>query len=1359
MKKNLQALSIHIGVIVLGLLLSIGSMAQNYENGILQGAFRVKLKPHLGESIELTSQNGVQKLTTGVAEIDLMNTQYSAVNMKRIFPYSPKHEAKHQKYGLHLWYEVSISNVAKTQSAILAYSGLESVEICEPIREVHLIHPMSSEELDNSQVLKSAASMPFNDPYLPRQWHYNNTGQTNGLVGADMNAFGAWEITAGSSDVIVSIHDEGVDVEHEDLVDAMWVNEAELNGEPNVDDDGNGFKDDFYGFNFADNMGDITAGHHGSHVAGTVGATNNNGIGVAGVAGGSGNNDGVRLMSCQILGGVSQGNLPASFVYAADNGAVISQNSWGYDQPGYTEEAIHDALKYFINEAGKYAGSPMKGGVVIFAAGNNNYEGDFYPGFYEEVIAVSALGANNTKASYSNYGTWVDVAAPGGDIGEDADMSDDQQEAGYSNGVLSCYAGGAYGYMDGTSMACPHVSGIAALVVAQYGGEGFTNDDLKTHLTTAVKDIYHLEGNEPYIGKLGLGAIDAVLALKNNTGSAPDAVSDLAKVGIAQDFAMIEWSVPADEDDGRPWEFEVLYSKEEITIATLEFARSIKILNENNVGEKVNIEIKDLEALTDYHFSVRAIDRWGNYSDFSNKLMATTNAGPDAEIDPDTKALYFTLDAANTTEATQSFNILNNGEGLLRWGAENHHVETRTYAANLKYPKIKGSGSYSGANIKGLSAGTTSSITTHGQETNSEDISYFNPWANFYFIGEEDTSYTNSAAIRYYASEEHGFNLTEVATMLRFDPERGPVIMEIREGADIVDSKLLYAQEVDEGDETSFIHIPLNEQLFFPQGSYFWIVMHVPSGNRYPLGAGVEIQPELSEMCYMSLNGGKSWAKFEDLYYNNLLVWTMAPVSKYKPEHKYLSISPESGETKSNESSTVDVSVDMSEMINGQYTSNIVLYSNETESSMLRVPATVTLTGHQYNLQSETIVDCGSAILGSANVVTVKVDNIGLGNFDSAVLSCDNSDFTFPNPVLNKISAKSTVEFKVVYKPSQAGNSNAIATISNWKGESYSFNLFGVAAEAPVMEIEPAVLTFDNLTIGDEVQGQFKIKNTGKYPLEYILPAFADADQTIEVDETTHKFGYAGQINFEGNLPSPAYEWTDISTTGTLVEGYDRSKHYFYYPVELDFEFPFFGQRENQVYITNWGTVCFDKNSSFNVRPPSFKQAEMPDRFISAMGNLFDLNDGGSIYYQSFGDRFVVQYDRLVVPVYNPWVGEEIPYELTFQIILYADGNIDFIYNDLGGIDPYIIQSDLVAIEDQLQDDGYLISSMEYPQDVFADHTVVRFVNPGLNLVTECSNAQGIIQIGEEVIIDFKASTDILNVENHQEKLSILSND
>ncbi|MBI9036298.1 MAG: S8 family serine peptidase, partial [Bacteroidales bacterium] len=386
-----------IVLMLMAMILITGSvLGQQYRNGMKQGAVRVKFKPQLSATlngVQPSSVNGV--LHTGIQAFDRVNTKLSAVSMKRVFPYSEKDEAKHKQYGLDLWYEITYTSVFDVKEAVDSYASLEEFSKVEPIRQKifakgdvkYAPAPSSSEE-------------PFNDPYLVSQWHYNNTGKLNeSVAGGDVNLYEGWKIETGKSNVVVCIVDGGIDTDHEDLAANMWFNDAEANGEEGVDDDGNGYVDDINGYNFVTNNGTISDHFHGTHVAGTVAAVNNNKIGVAGVAGGSGNNDGVRLMSSQIFGDAGNStNIPAAIVYGADNGAVISQNSWGYTAPDYAEQIIHDAIDYFIAEAGNYQGSPMKGGTVIFAAGNEDMEGLFYPGCYDSAISVSALAPNLKRA-------------------------------------------------------------------------------------------------------------------------------------------------------------------------------------------------------------------------------------------------------------------------------------------------------------------------------------------------------------------------------------------------------------------------------------------------------------------------------------------------------------------------------------------------------------------------------------------------------------------------------------------------------------------------------------------------------------------------------------------------------------------------------------------------------------------------------------------------------------------------------------------------------------------------------------------------------------------------------------------------
>lgn len=266
-------------------------------------------------------------------------------------------------------------------------------------------------------------------------WGLHNVGQSGGTPDADIDAPEAWDVTTGDPATIVAVIDTGVDYRHPDLAANMWVNTREIPGNGR-DDDGNGYADDVYGYDFYNNDPDPMDDHgHGTHVAGTIGAVGNNGIGVVGVAWN------VKIMALKFLGASGSGSLSdaiRALDYAVANGATISNNSYGGD--GYSQ-AFADAL-----ERARAAGH-----IFVTSAGNAGRDIDAsptYPASFtnDNVITVAATDRNDGRASFSNYGAVsVDLGAPG-------------------SGILSTYKGGGYATMSGTSMASPHVAGVVALV-------------------------------------------------------------------------------------------------------------------------------------------------------------------------------------------------------------------------------------------------------------------------------------------------------------------------------------------------------------------------------------------------------------------------------------------------------------------------------------------------------------------------------------------------------------------------------------------------------------------------------------------------------------------------------------------------------------------------------------------------------------------------------------------------------------------------------------------------------------------------------------------------------------------------------
>jgi len=348
-----------------------------------------------------------------------------------------------KRYLLTGIYKMSVSE-GKVMETIERLAKNENVEYAEP-----------------DYILKIYSKIP-DDPDFSNLWGLHNTGQDGGTPDADIDAPEAWDITTGSSEVVVAVIDSGVNYDHEDLSSNMWKNTGEIpdNG---IDDDGNGYIDDYLGWDFAnDDKDPMDDNDHGTHCSGTIGGIGNNDVGVAGV------NWTIRIMPLKFLDSCGSGSTSdaiEAIEYATMMGVTIASNSWG---GGDYSEALRDAIEVFGNS----------GGLFIAAAGNDGEDNDetpHYPSSYNlpNIIAVAATDRNDALADFSCYGKEsVDVAAPGVDI--------------YST-VIS-----GYDYMSGTSMATPCVSGIAALLKGR--NPCWRYPDIKNAIEQSVDTKASLDG-------------------------------------------------------------------------------------------------------------------------------------------------------------------------------------------------------------------------------------------------------------------------------------------------------------------------------------------------------------------------------------------------------------------------------------------------------------------------------------------------------------------------------------------------------------------------------------------------------------------------------------------------------------------------------------------------------------------------------------------------------------------------------------------------------------------------------------------------------------------------------------------------
>ncbi|HHM01873.1 MAG TPA: PKD domain-containing protein [Caldithrix abyssi] len=446
---------------------------------------------------------------TGIANLDALNKRFGVNALMQKYPNLTPRVYQGRTIDPRGWFRVSFKADIDVDQVVRAYKGLRGVIDAQPIG-IHRVYATA------------------NDPNYADQWHMNQAND------ADVDAPEAWDIETGSTQIIVADMDTGVRYFHKDLGGAdasydtpensrgnMWINEAELNGVDGVDDDGNGYVDDWIGWDFVDNQTGWTGedadtpdndprdfNGHGTHVAGLLSAINNNGYAVTSVAGGrmngtqAVNGNGVKIMALRIgwsgrffifeVGYIDMGHAADAFYYAANNGAHIASCSWGSSNSG----GLGDAIDYFV------AG----GGLVFKAAGNDDNEDSDYMLDRADVIGVASTDQNDVKSDFSTYGTFVDISAPGTDIVSTYHDKDDPQNDKVAT-------------LSGTSMATPLTASVAALIWSKH--PDWTADQVKQRLFDTADDIYGIAGNSAYQGKLGAGRVNAFNAVNDGGTGGP----------------------------------------------------------------------------------------------------------------------------------------------------------------------------------------------------------------------------------------------------------------------------------------------------------------------------------------------------------------------------------------------------------------------------------------------------------------------------------------------------------------------------------------------------------------------------------------------------------------------------------------------------------------------------------------------------------------------------------------------------------------------------------------------------------------------------------------------------------------------
>ena len=961
------------------------------------------------------------------------------------------------------------------EQAIARYRGDPRIRYIEPNFIVH-------------------ATRTPNDPSLGQQWAMNNTGQTGGTAGADIAAFRAWDITTGSSSVLVAIIDSGVDYTHADLSPNIYTNPREI---PNnhIDDDGNGFVDDVRGWDFVNNDNDPTDDNgHGTHVAGTVGAVGDNGIGVAGVCWN------VRLLPVKFLnssGAGNVGNAISAIEYATRMGARVMNNSWG---GGPYSQALFEAIRA--------AGDA--GALFVAAAGNNGSDNDLlpsYPAGYElpNVISVAASDANDHLAGFSNFGaTSVDLAAPGVDI-------------------LSTARRGGYQILSGTSMATPHVTGAIALILSRF--PDIDPASAKSLLLSHVEPVAALSGRVASGGRLS-----AYLPLASPDSVPPDPITDLWLTRVDGQWAEFQWTATGDDGSiGRAARYELRYSTAPITPANFRAATAATGLpSPLPAGSTENARVNGLDFHTPYYFAIEARDDYGNASIPSNVVTGVTLEPPVASLTSAT----LNADLFTGQTATRSLAIGNSGPSELAY-----HLSEQPQSAPL---------ARAGRVILPAGPGSSRALRAIAEPG---DLHRYHAGRAPHMAAPLRVSPPAVQAV-----PTIGFRVLMITSGGTLGPMRDllaefPDLVQV----DIMDASLaeptldqlkayqavlvsndspfsdpaqlgnVLADYVDWGGGVilsiaSFIH---NWEIKgrFLSGGYMPFNLGTGPGPASSLGSYDALHPIMSGVTTISgdllgqvaLAAGAqlvaSWANGQplvatkgahvvavNLYYDYPGYWTGdAPLLLHNAvawaggAARILSFDPASGVVAPGGTADVLVKLSASQLFGGHYASDIVMQSNDPVQPRLLLRANLNVTGAPDISVSPLSLDFGQVFTGYSLAETVTVANLGTDVLSVSGLTT-SSPYVHTSLTAFDLGPGRRDTVLVTYAPTSAGTLSAVLTITSNDPDSPSISLplAGASLVPPALVVSPESVGADLLT-GQVSSDALEIQNTGGSDLVYTL--------------------------------------------------------------------------------------------------------------------------------------------------------------------------------------------------------------------------------------------------------------------------------
>ena len=1120
-----------------------------------------------------------------------------------------------------------------------------------------------------------------NDPRFPELYGMRNTGQTGGTAGADIKATNAWDVFTGDPNLKIGIIDTGIDYNHPDLAANVWTNPGEIPGN-NLDDDGNGYVDDVHGYDFANNDGDpFDDNGHGSHCAGTIAGAGNNNVGVTGV------NWQLKIVAIKFLNSAGSGSTAGAISgiqYAITVGVKLTSNSWG---GGGFSQALLDA----INAAG------AANQLFVAAAGNSSQNTDVtpsYPASYDSpyIISVAATDHNDNLASFSNFGaTTVDIAAPGVNI-------------------LSCQPGGNYQLLSGTSMATPHVAGVAALAMGRFPSA--------TNLFIKQLILSHADPKPQLAGKcLTGGRLNAFLTIADPDTTPPDGITTLTVTETGSSHLKLQWTATGDDHGtGRASAYDLRYSTSPITAANFGSATPASAPTPQTAGSLENAEITGLAFNTTYVVAVKALDEFGNAGPVSNVANGTTLGPPNLTASPGS------FSATLLTGATQSqpLTLGNNGQGTLDFTIPTPELQFSQaapypYAAVAKgandprdgIPAVSAHGGPDGFGYRWVDSneaggpafaweditGTGSQLALTGDDATSDPV---NIGFSFPFYG---TAFTG---LRVNTNGWLSFTSTSTAYDNQPLPNAGApanLVAAFWDDLDFGATPRVYTY----GDASHFVVSWVGAPHYQGGGPYTFQVILYASGEIRTQYLDMGAPTNSATVGIQNATGTVGLTTVFDANYvaNGLAV-------RFVPLTQWLSVTPSSGRIPAGQTQNLSVNFNAAGVEGGIFDGTIHVLSNDPDGSPTDLAAQLHVIGAPDIALSPNPVDFGSFFVGANPQRTLVVNNPGTDALVVSNVTTGDPDVT-PDQTSFTLNPHQTRNVVLTFHPAAPRSLAGSVTVASNDPDTptLAVGLTGNATPAPQVAVSPT--SFDEHLLTNTTSSHpLRLTNNGGSPYSFTAAAeilgqsgsvvvHGDADNVDLAKDAPDVqsgpaplraggpdvFGYTYQDSDEPG--GPTFAWVDISATGTAIpfNADDQTLG----PFPIGFAFPHYGLPQTQFKLCSNGWLTFNPTNTqttfTNTSLPN-NGSSVPPSLLAAFWDDLDyrptLAPNARAYYQYDGTRLIVQFKAV------PRRGESGTTATNdFEILIYPTGEIVYQYLTMNAVTK---NSATIGMQNDARNDG-----------------------------------------------------------------------